>query len=775
MKKEYVIKGMHCTMCSNKIERSINDIEGISAKVDLMSNKLYVEGDRIDDDLIVDKIKQLGYEINDDRSKTKEKFLISIILMILLMLIAMGHMFNFELIPNHFYNAIAQLILTTFIYLLNFNYLKNGFKSFFLKSIGMDSLIFISAFSSYLYSLLVTWEYYHHVHSSHLYFETGAMILIVINIGKYLEYRNKIKTASALNKLSSFKIGSAKILKDNKIISIKPNELKVGDEFVVLKGETVPVDGILISDYALMDQSFISGESALIEKGMNDEILGASINHSDFILARVIRDYEHSNFASIIELSKEASLSKLKIESIIDKIASVFTYFVIFIALITFLGWFITSLNFEIAFNYTLAVLVISCPCALGLASPSVISVAYGLAFKRGILIKKSSVMEKIIKIKSVIFDKTGTLSKNKLKVIYTNCDPKYFDLIKSMEAKSNHPIAKSLSAYLNDAKVLNLAVKEHVGKGMSLIYNGDHYYLGNRQLLAQNNININDDLISEIESISNSYLLFAKNDEIVAYFNLEDELKSDAYTLMKEFKNLNVQTIIASGDNEKVINKLSKQLMVDKAYGGLSPEAKFQLVDKIRKNGLLMMVGDGINDVIALSKADISVSIGSGSDIATNSADIVLMSDRLSDLIGFYKLAHTTIRKIKQNLIYAIVYNSLLIPIAAGVFSKLGIYLNPMMGAFIMSTSSIIVLLNALSLRNFKWKENNNMKEFNLTIEGMACEHCENSVRAVLEKYGEISAFDRAKKRATIKTDLEDLRALTDEVASKGYKVTIE
>ena len=256
---------------------------------------------------------------------------------------------------------------------------------------------------------------------------------------------------------------------------------------------------------------------------------------------------------------------------------------------------------------------------------------------------------------------------------------------------------------------------------------------------------------------------------------NLEDELKSDAYALMKEFKNLNVQTIIASGDNEKVINKLSKQLMVDKAYGALSPEAKFQLVDKIRKNGLLMMVGDGINDVIALSKADISVSIGSGSDIATNSADIVLMSDRLSDLIGFYKLAHTTIRKIKQNLIYAIVYNSLLIPIAAGVFSKLGIYLNPMMGAFIMSTSSIIVLLNALSLRNFNWKENNNMREINLTIEGMACEHCENSVRAVLEKYGEISAFDRAKKRATIKTDLEDLRALTDEVASKGYKVTIE
>ena len=699
MLKEYEINGMYCSNCAYRIEKRVKDKYHCDAYVDLINNKLYIESQNIDETDLVKTITKMGFQVNKENKHWN--IIISIIILILLMIIAMGPMININLPLNIIEQIISQWLLTTIIYGCYYRFLINGFKSLIHGDFKMDSLIFISGSSAYLYSLYLGINYLitppHHLH---LYFETGAMILVIIGIGKYLETISKKRTGSDLVKLVNASPKLANVLVENQIVEKSIYDIEVGDILVVNVGEKIALDGIITFGESNLDESLLTGESNPVYKKKDDQVFGSSLNLGNPIQVKVTSNFSNGLLGQIISMSKSAQMNKLNITNISDNIAKIFVPAIIIIAIVTFIIWLFIG-NLEQAFNHMLSVLVISCPCAMGLATPSAISVGLGIAYRNGILIKNSDIMERLIKVNNFVFDKTGTLTNNSLKLINYHIPKEEINIIYSIEHRSSHPIAKMITSQLS-AKLIEIDyIEEVVGRGLKASVNLHKYLIGSEKLLKEHNVNFSNSSYLKYAETGYNYILVAKDNELIGYFIFSEQIKNNAKELITYLNKKQISSIICSGDSEKAVASVASELNISKYYASILPNDKANIVKGLTdNNNVVVMVGDGINDAIALNSADVSISFFNGSDLAINSGDCILMNNNLLDIKKLLEISSATINKIKQNLFWALFYNSFLIPIAAGCFVGFGIELNPMYGAVIMSFSSIFVVCNALSIR---------------------------------------------------------------------------
>lgn len=698
MLKEYEISGMYCSNCAYRIEKRVKSKYNCDAYVDLINNKLYIENSDLDEADLIKTITKMGYKVNQ-QSKQWHIF-ISIRLLIILMVVAMGPMFGLKLPLSDLGQIVVQFGLTTIIYMCYYHFLINGFKSLITRDYKMESLIFLSSSSAYLYSLYLAIAYLMHWnHHLHLYFETGAMILVIIGIGKYLESISKKRTGSDLVKLVNATPQTATILVNNELIEKTIYEVVVDDILVVKVGEKIALDGIIVDGNSSFDESLLTGESKPVIKKVGDQVFGSSLNLEQPIKVRVTSNFSNSLLGQIISMSKSAQMNKLEISNLSDKIAKIFVPLIILIAVITFIVWMIIGTGSQ-AFNHMLAVLTISCPCAMGLATPSAISVGLGIAYRNGILIKNMSIIEELVKIKSFVFDKTGTLTNNRLKLESYQLDLEYVPIVYTIEQNSAHPIAKMITNQLNSQSVILDDVNEIMGQGMVATYQGLTYYVGSEKLLSDNGVDVDLTTIKNNLNHGENFILVANQEKVLGYFAFSEELKENAHNLISALSQKQIESIVCSGDSEKAVAKLADSLNINKYYARVLPSDKASIVNQLANEGIVAMVGDGINDAVALNSANVAISFYNGSDLAINSGDCILMNNNLMDIIKLLNIASATLNKIKQNLFWALFYNSLLIPIAAGCLAFMNIELNPMYGSIIMSFSSLFVVFNALSIR---------------------------------------------------------------------------
>ena len=790
MKKEYRVEGMSCAICKNTIENNLNKLDAVtSCQVQLLDNAMMIEYDenKISEEELAKKVDNLGYKLVIKQSKKVNKsrlnLVISLILMLVLMYFAMGHMMGLPL-PNlpHHTIALIQLFLATIIYILNAHYFFSGIKSITHLNPNMDALVTLSVSVSYLYSLYAIYKMFNGDNSFHLYFETGAMILVIVSIGKYIEGVNKDKTIATLKLLASLRPMEATILRDNQEVIVKIDDLKLGDILLTKAGETIAQDGKIINGSANVDESMITGESLPVHKTSGDDVIGGTINLDGYLKIEVTKTSEDSTLSKIIELTKNATLKKIPIQRFADQVSRFFVPAVISISLITFLVWYYFSHNFELSMNFAMSVLVISCPCALGLATPSAIMVATGVLAKNGILIRNPEVLEVAHNIKTVVLDKTGTITENKPKIIrQTSFNQDFIKVLVAIEKYSKHPIAKAIIETYPDYQMHFESVNEVSGQGIIAKTSEDTYLVGNKKLLTNHNINLDDNLIKDAIDNKYSYIIAVKNNTVIGIVFLADAIKQSSIVAIEDLKVLNVKTVMCTGDNAVVANNIAKLVGVDEVIAEVKPEDKYQVVEKYKDNGLVAMVGDGINDAIALTSADVSFAISSGSDIAYESSDLILIKNDLSDISFAMEVSRQTIRIIKQNLFWALFYNSIFIPLAAGVFyHSLGFSLNPMIGAFAMSMSSIIVLSNALRIRKITKKVNlevnqekeiKNMKTI-INVNGMMCMHCVKHVKDALEKLGVSAEVSLENGTAIVTGDVKE-EVLVAAIIDAGYDVT--
>ena len=696
MEKTYIINGMTCVICKNTVEQGVKKLQGVSdCKVNLLENEATITFDDaiISEDIIAKEINKLGYQmvINNSNSidNNKIKLIVSVVLVLALMYLSMGHMFNLY-IPNN--SKYYQLTLATLIILINIRYYISGFRSLFKASPNMDSLVSISSFVSYIYSLFVI-----NNPKYHLYFETSAMVLVIVSIGKYIEGANKVKATKTIRGLATLIPMQANILVDDQIKIIPIDELKVNDIVLVKPGESIPQDGIIISGSSSIDESMITGESLLINKTTNDEVIGGTVNIDGSIKVKVTKRNTQTTLSNIISLTKQATMAKLPIERLSDIISKHFVKTVICISIITFALWIIFSKNIELAINFALSVLVISCPCALGLATPSAIAVATGKCATNGILIKNPEILEIAGKIKYIILDKTGTLTENKLQIIDTEIyDDDFSNVVSSLEKLSNHPIAKTILDKYQNGNLIFDFFEQISSEGIIGKINNDVYYAGNTKLANKYLKDI------KLNKTNYSSIIVGKNDKLLGIVYIGDILKVSSYEAIKSFIRRNIISIMCTGDNENVANEIANKLSIKEYLSSVTPGDKNKLVLEKKKDGIVCMVGDGINDAIALSSADISVSITSGTDIARSTSDVILMSNNINDISYLIDVSKKTMNIIKQNLFWALFYNAIFIPIAAGLFYKsFNLALNPIFGSISMCISSIIVLTNSLRINS--------------------------------------------------------------------------
>lgn len=809
--KKYYITGMTCSACSAFIDKTIKKIEGVKdCTVSLVTNTMVVTYDEklCNDSIIISKVIEIGYgaSLTKKEEKSKEvntkkiKLITSIIILILLMYVSMGHMFglpipNFlhhptsERLSSSFYLGLIQLILVIPIIVLNFGYFTRGFKHIIKKNPNMDSLIAIGAIASLVYGIVTiieslngwlnkdlvlvskTYEQY--------YFESAGSILTFVSIGKYFESLSKKKTTDAITKLIDLTPNEVLVKKEQEFVLTNIEKVQVNDIIMIKPGMQVPLDGTIIEGETSINASSLTGESIPLYKKVNDGVLAGTSNVSGTILVKVNNLYADSSISKIIKLVEEASNSKMPISRIVDKVAGIFVPIVMMIALITALTW--AFIDTTKIFDHAIAVLVISCPCALGLATPIGIMVASGTAASHGILIRNSACLEILKDVKTVVFDKTGTLTKGVMQVKEVINYTDYQELINityAIEKNSSHPLASSVCEKFNrqiTEKINFDKITERPGLGMIAYLNDDIYYVGNSKLLLDNNIYLNYDKI-ELTNI-----LIAKNNELLGIITFEDEIKSQSYELIKTLKMMNLKTVLLSGDNQKVAEKLANKLEIDECFAEALPSDKKDVIENLKKDGKVLMVGDGINDAVALTAADVGIAIGDGTDIAIDSADIVIIGQDLIHIVEAINLSKKTIDIIKMNLFWAFFYNAICIPVAAGVLEPINFTISPMIGSLMMSLSSICVVLNSLRLRkvktvrpNIKEKENKKMKKV-LVIEGMMCKHCQKRVEDALTKVEGVLevVIDLEAKTATVTAnDSVTNEVLTKAVVDAGYEV---
>lgn len=724
------IDGMTCSACSTGLEKYLNKQDGIKqATVNLIMNNANIEYD--DKKLNLEQVEKfvekagflsLGIDNfeKEEKKKTNEKYkLLAItVISILVLYISMSHMVGLPVIP--FLNmmiypvnyAISLFILTTIVLILGKDILRNGYKNLIHKTPNMDTLVMIGVLASYIYSIYGTIQILkgHAMHVEELYYESSAVVIFFIEIGRYIENKNKDKTKEALQQLMTITPNNAVILKDGKEITVTLDEIQKGDIVICKPGEKIAVDGEVVEGTTHINESFITGESVPVKREKGSKVIAGSINYEGTIKYKAEKIGKESTVSEIVRLVTQATSTKAPIAKIADTISGYFVPVVLVIAFFAFGIWMLISKNFATAINIFVSILVVACPCSLGLATPLAIVIASGNASKKGILVKTSETLENAHKVKTICFDKTGTLTKGELSISklcnYSNIDEKeILKIVASIENKSEHPIARAIVKKAQDEKIKLEEIKEFKaipGFGVeAIIESGEKYLIGNKKLMLENNIKIeNEKDEQELVSDGNSILFASSNNKIVALIGVKDILKENVKEVIKKLKQRKINLVMLTGDNEKTAEIIAKEIGIEKVISNVTPKEKAEQIKKLKEDGIVMMCGDGINDSVSLVTADIGVSVSNGTDIAMDSSQVVLMSDNLEKIDDLIDISKKTIRNIKQNLFWAFFYNICMIPIACGVLIPFGISMNPMIAAFAMTVSSLTVVLNALRLR---------------------------------------------------------------------------
>ena len=719
MQVYFSITGMSCSACSSRIEKIVSRLECVKkVEVNLLTNSMSVEiNNKKDIDIIIKTVQNLGYGASVKKSNIKEEniekkgiLILSFILLVILMYISMGKMLSVpmpEILLQEKVNAILQLIITIPILILHRKYFINGFKNLFHLTPNMDSLIAIGGGASFLYGIFAIYKILQgDLHYSHqLYFESSAMIVTLISCGKYLEARAKSKTTGAINKLINLSPEKTTVIRSGKEEEILTTQVKKGDIVIIKPGEKVPVDGVVIEGSSYIDQSAITGESVPVKKQKGDEVFTASVNQNGSIKIEAQKVGEDTTLAQIITLVENASSSKAPIGKLADKVSGIFVPVVITIAILATIIWLLVGKDFEFALSIGIAVLVISCPCALGLATPVSIMVGTGKSAENGILIKSAESLENAHKINKIIFDKTGTITEGKAKInnIFVNenklSEQEFMKIIASVEKKSEHIIAKNILQCYNGELLETTDFEAISGKGVMAKIENDTYLVGNEKLMKEKDISIP-------EITQNTTILYvSQNQKFLGYITIKDTPKKDAKQAITNLNKMNIETIMLTGDNESVAQEIAQEVGIKKVIANVLPQHKEKVIRDYQKEGNnVAMVGDGINDSPALARANVGIAIGAGTDIAIETADIVLIKNNLLDVVKAIHLSKATIKNIKMSLFWAFIYNIIGIPIAAGIlYPAFGFTLNPMIAAACMSFSSVSVVLNALMLRKIK------------------------------------------------------------------------
>ena len=723
------IGGMTCSACSSGLEKFLNKQDGIKiATVNLVMNNASIEYDekKLDLPTIEKFVKKAGFESlgidnleKEEKKKSNEKYkLIAItIISLLILYISMSHMIGLPVIPfldmikypiNY---AVSLLVLTVIVLFLGKHIIKNGYKNLIHKTPNMDTLVTIGVLSSFLYSIYGTIMIFRGENSyvERLYYESAAIVIFFIEIGKYVEAKNKDKTKEALQELMTITPNSAVIIRNDKEIKVTLDEIQKGDIVICKPGEKIAVDGTVVDGVTHINEAFITGESIPVKRENGSKVIAGSINYEGTIKYKAEKIGKESTVSEIVRMVVEATNTKAPIAKIADKISGYFVPTIIIIAIISFIVWLIIAKDFAFAINIFVTILVVACPCSLGLATPLAIVIASGNASRKGILIKTSEALENAHKVKTIVFDKTGTLTKGELTVskIYNYSELGENDILKdiaSIENKSEHPIAKAIITTAKERKLEIGDVKEFKaipGYGVSAKANDSYYLIGNKKLMQENNIKIENDQ-DEVDLVceGNSILFVAKDNKMIALIGVKDVLKDNVKEVITKLKQKNIDIVMLTGDNEKTAQVIAKEIGIENVIAGVLPKQKAEEIKKLKEKGIVMMCGDGINDSISLVTADIGVSISSGTDIAMDSSNVVIMNDNLEKINDLIDISKRTIRNIKQNLFWAFFYNICMIPIAMGILKPFGITMNPMIAAFAMTLSSLTVVLNALWLR---------------------------------------------------------------------------
>ena len=829
--EQYVVTGMSCAACSARVEKAVSKVPGVTGcSVSLLTNSMGVEGTAAPQQ-VIEAVQNAGYGAQlksgpcdsvkasneeDDPLKDrqtpvlKHRLLASLGFLIVLMYLSMGHMMWGWPLPewiaeNHVAMGLAQMLLTIFIMVINQKFFVSGFKGLIHGAPNMDTLVSLGAGASFLYSTYALFAMTDaQLHGNHgavmsymheFYFESAAMILTLITVGKMLEARSKGKTTDALKNLIRLSPKTAIVLRDQEEVTVPVEQVRKGDRFVVRPGESIPVDGVVISGSSAINEAALTGESIPVDKEAGDPVWSATVNQSGYLVCEATRVGEDTTLAQIIKMVSDAASTKAPIAKAADKVSGVFVPAVITIALITTVVWLFAGQTFGFALARGVSVLVISCPCALGLATPVAIMVGNGMGARHGILFKTAASLEEAGKVRTVILDKTGTITAGEPHV--TDIHPvngcTKDDLLKAayaLEQKSEHPLAK---AVIQEAQRLGMHPDEVTdfqalpGNGLTAVWNGRKLLGGSLKFICtQAQVSEDEiDFADGLASAGKTPLLFAADGKLLGMIAVADVIKEDSPQAVKELKAMGIQVVMLTGDNELTANAIGAQAGVDRVVAGVLPDGKEQVVRELQTQGKVAMVGDGINDAPALTRADIGIAIGAGADIAIDAADVVLMKSRLSDVPAAVRLSRATLRNIHQNLFWAFFYNVIGIPLAAGVWIPVfGWELNPMFGAAAMSLSSFCVVMNALRLNLFNIRDGRkdqkmatNEKQLvrTMKIEGMMCGHCEARVKKVLEALPQVDHADvsHVENRAvvTLKAALSD-QVLKETVEAQDYQV---
>lgn len=834
--QKFDIKGMTCSACSTAVDRNVKKLEGINeVNVNLLNNSMIVKYDEnvLNNETIIKKVQDAGYEAflvengkKNQKNSTEEnlakietnelknRLIISFIFAIPLFYISMGHMLNWYL-PHLFHGysnaitfAFTQFLLALPIVFINIKYYKVGFKTLYKGSPNMDSLIAIGTSAAMIYGVFSIYKIGYGLgnndidiviqYSHDLYFESAAIVLTLITLGKFLEARAKENTSEAINKLINLTPKTALVLRNNQEIEIPIDELVLKDIVIVKPGNIVPTDGVIIFGNSSIDESMLTGESLPVSKKVGDKVIGASINKSGSFKFEVTKLGEDTVLSQIIKLIEEASSSKAPISKLADRISAIFVPTVIVISILATVTWLFLGYSFEFALSIGIAILVISCPCALGLATPTAIMVGTGKGAQNGILIKSAESLEIAHTINTVVIDKTGTITEGKTQVtdIFTSekfTQDKLLQLCATIEKNSEHPLADAIlkKAQEKEIKLLNATDFEALnGLGIKAKVEDRLFYIGNKKLLDSKNISL-DLFYEKSEKLANegkTPIFIADENEVLGLIAISDVVKPTSKDAILEFEKMGLEVIMLTGDNYKTANAIAKQININNVIAEVLPQDKEKEIQKLQSLGKkVAMIGDGINDAPALVRADVGIAIGAGTDIAIESANIVLVKSDLLDAVKAIQLSNAVIKNIKQNLFWAFFYNIIGIPLAAGAFyTLLGWKLSPMFAGAAMSLSSVTVVLNALRLKLFEPKISKNLLEQNniskgdkmekiLKVDGMTCGHCKARVEKVVSAIDGVDSVevDLASKNVTVKMskDISE-QTLSDVIVDAGYEV---
>ena len=823
MTEKFNVTGMTCSACSAHVEKSVKKLDGVkSVNVNLLQNNMHVDFDEtaISVDDIINAVVSGGYgasvagkeqekkdnKIDNEISNMKFRLVVSLVCLVPLMYISMGHMWGWPFLSvfhgaeNGITFALTQMLLTLPIMYVNRKYYITGFKTLFHGAPNMDSLIAIGSGAAFVYGIIAIYcigyglghgdKEFAHSYMMNLYFESAAMILALITLGKFLESRAKGKTSQAIEKLIDLSPKTAVVIRDGKEVTVGVDDVQIGEIVVVKAGQSVPLDGVIVEGNGAIDESAITGESIAVEKNVGDKVIGATINKSGYFKFKVEKVGEDTALSQIIYLVEEASASKAPIAKLADKVSGIFVPVVISIAVITIIVWLLLGKGVSFALSMGISVLVISCPCALGLATPTAIMVGTGKGAQYGILTKSAESLETAHQVDTVVLDKTGTITEGKPSVTDIApvgiSDKELLQIAASIEYLSEHPLAKAIVEKADGLEFSDVADFEQiVGQGVKGNVDGKKVLAGNYKMMRENNIEVSEDEIFANDGKTSLY--FAVDNKFVGIIAVADTIKETSRQAIEDMRNMGLDVIMLTGDNAVTANAIKNKLPLSSAVAEVLPSDKEEEVRKLQQSGhKIAMVGDGINDAPALTRADVGIAIGAGTDIAIESADIVLMKSDLQDVVTSIELSHSVIKNIKENLFWAFFYNALGIPIAAGVlYGIAGLKLNPMIAALAMSFSSVFVVSNALRLRFFKPKRNNiktvkNEKE-NITmtktikINGMMCSHCTGRVGEVLNAIdgvsAEVSLDNGGQAVVTLAKDVSD-DVLKKAVVDAGYEV---